>query len=184
MLSERRRRRIEQRENEAEIHVPEPDTADLTFSPDELTELLKNASSLDTSRVAGKHPASLADAMQTARELGIPEEHLLIAAEDMKRQKVRKAKRSIALFRRRRETMRYLTTMIAVSGGVGLMSGSLHTAFVLFACMSIPLIGMIIRWLTAVFDTDKEPAAATGMCRVCGAIAWNENATYCSKHKL
>jgi hypothetical protein len=158
---------------------------DLSFTPDELTALLQQASQLDARKVEQSHPVSLADALQTARDLGIPEEHVLMAAEDLKRSKVKVARRRHALVSRRNAFIRFLFITLSVSIGMLLMSG-LHTALVIFAAMSIPLLLLGSRWIMARIDPTEggHSGPEPGVCRVCGRTAWNPNATFCTLHKI
>lgn len=127
--------------------------AELTFTSDELTELLKRASS--TPQVSEHRPVSLADAIQTARELGIPEENLLAAAEGLKKEKVKRAMKRVRISRRRDAFLRFLFTMIAVSTGLALIAGLKTASIVLFA-MSIPLFILGSRWAMAFLEIRDE----------------------------
>lgn len=157
---------------------------DMTFSQDELTALLQQASQLDSRKVAETHPVSLADALQTARDLGIPEENVLMAADDLKRAKFLRTRRSNAIRMRRNHFIRFLFLALAISIGITFTS-SLHAGLAVLAAMSIPLLIIGSRWATAAMGADEtsdHPVA--GVCRICGATAWNPNATFCNQHKL
>lgn len=157
----------------------------LELSSAELAEVLKDASSIQTSRQeTGRELATLDEAIVTARELGIAEEHVREAASRLQRKKDRLLRLRNVTRHRRNNILRMMGSMLMVGTIVSLAAG-FGTAKIVLMAMSIGLAVMVFRWLRAIgaerypelFDTRLK-----GECSVCGNPSVKRDGTFCSEH--
>lgn len=166
---------------------PEPVSVD-TLSSDELSSVLSKASRIQAEKQqVGREVATVDQAFETARELGINDEHVREAIDELRRQKGRRALFRAATRRRRRAFLRFVATMLGTVVIVGIAAG-LGTARVVALAMAIPFLILGFQWMRALFF-ERYPAVAAefgplaGECRVCGNPAWQPKATFCSEHR-
>lgn len=123
-----------------------------TFTPDELAQILREANSRQSSPLV----SSIDEALETARELGIDETHVLAAAKELQEKKIRLE----VLKRRSRNALmglvRYLGTMAFVVILIGFIAG-LPTARIVLFGMSIAAIVMTAQWIKCVFNLRFPP---------------------------
>lgn len=165
---------------------PEPGTVD-TLSSDELSSVLSKASRIQAEKQqAGREVATVDQAFETARELGIDDEHVREAMDELRRQKGRRALFRAAT-RRRRAFLRFVASMLGTLVIVGITAG-IPTARIVALAMTIPLLILGFHWIRALFF-ERYPAVAAefgplaGECRVCGNPAWQPKATFCAEHR-
>jgi hypothetical protein len=163
------------------------------LSPDELQSVMQDAIARHGAAERQAEAAqelrtlsSVEEAMEIARQLDIPEEHVRAALRQRERELLRPQRREQAARKRRGEFIFSLVVSIALTAAMGLIGalGSILGLAVL-AIWILPLM-LGLRLLTAVSDAaaDREelPPVA-GVCRVCGAPAYNERATFCEAHR-
>jgi len=120
---------------------------DERFTPDELASILREANTRQSSPAV----ASIEEALETARELGIDEKHVLAAAQDLQAKKERRQALRQESKRRLRRLIRYLGTIAFVALIVGVSAG-VPTAEAVAMAMSIAAIVLAARWIRALFD--------------------------------
>lgn len=174
------RRPVEQKE-------PDSVTTD-TLSSDELSTVLSKASRIQAEKQqVGRDVSSVDQAFETARELGIGDEHVREAIEELRRQKARRALFRASTRRRRRAFLRFVASMLGTFAIVALSAG-FRTAQIVAMAMTIPLMIIGFQWVRALFF-ERYPAVAAefgplaGECRVCGNRAWQAKATFCTEHR-
>ena len=148
----------------------------------DLATVLSEASRIQQNREL----SSLDQALETARELGIDEKHVVAAAEKLQRHKARLARLRTVTRRRRAEFLRFAGLLIIIPLFVMMVASTNAAQAVLFG-MSIAAFIMGIKWFRAwiaekkpdLFEADTEP----GDCRVCGASAVHKKGHYCRDHK-
>lgn len=172
---------------------------ELRFSPDELQSLMNDAIARHASaeRELEERPhrlgslATLEDALSIARDLDIPEEHILQAARERHRVKLREQRRW-AVRAGRRNAFWLGLGLATVTSVVSLMlgaftGGALSWLMVLSGASGLAVLFLAWRWLFAeVGDPElsrTDHIAVAGTCRVCGAPACNERATFCEDHR-
>lgn len=161
--------------------------AALRLSDEEMSTLLNDAISRhsDSQRVASP-TGSLEDALEIARQLDIPEEHVLAAAQEVQLRRRRELRRGVARGQRKGPFIAAFGIALAIAGVVILVKPSLGG--ILSALLAfLPALYLGWRWLAAPV-TDAEADAVElpptpGTCRVCGAAAVNNRATFCSEHE-
>lgn len=165
----------------------EPASVD-TLSSDELSSVLSKASRIQAEKQqAGREVSSVDQAFETARELGINDEHVREAIEELRRQKARRALFRASTRRRRRAFLRFVASMLGTVAIVAVSAG-FRTAQIVAMAMTIPLMIIGFQWLRALFF-ERYPSVAsefgplTGECRVCGNPAWQPKATFCTEHR-
>jgi len=171
----------------AAVKEPEPASSD-TLSSDELSSVLSKASRIQAEhQQVGREVSTVDQAFETARELGINDEHVREAIDELRKQKGRRALFRAATRRRRRAFLRFVASMLGTVAIVGLAAG-FDTARVVAMAMTIPLLIIGFQWIKALFF-ERYPAVAaefgplSGECRVCGKPAWQAKATFCSEHR-
>lgn len=118
-----------------------------SFTPDELAKILREANSRQSSPAV----ASIEEALETARELGIDERHVLEAATALQERKARHEalrKRTRAAFMK---LVRYLGTMAFVVFLVAFAAGVPTARLVAFG-MGIGAIVMTAQWIKSLFN--------------------------------
>jgi Flp pilus assembly protein TadB len=163
---------------------PADDEVELT--PEELSAILQEASRLQESRSTSAHVTTLADAYETAREIGIAPEHVDAAAEKLRRLRTIHSRASARAARRRRSFINFAWITLLVCLGVLFLRG-LGPARMVLLGMSIPLLILGFQWVRSEYhrrnpEVSRETPHA-GECRVCGAPAWQKKATFCSQHR-
>jgi len=154
---------------------------DLTTS--DLAEVLREASRIQESREL----ATLDQALETARELGIDEKHVVAAAEKVQREKARRARLRTVTRRRRAEFLHFFGLMLVISTFVLVAAGAPPAQMTLFG-MSIAAFIMAVKWAQA-WAAEKKPdlVGSDGMepgdCRVCGRAATSPRGHYCREHE-
>jgi hypothetical protein len=184
-------------------HEPQnSETQSMRLTPEQLQALLNEA--IDRHSRAGAADGSLSsveDAVEIARSLNIPEEHVLAAAEEMRRrqmldQDAEFRERRIADGRRRikQKRERAFFATLAPLGGVslffilgGMFSHKPMMVAPILGAFCIPLFILLMRWLVVpVTDEEAEEEASgpvPGRCRVCGQPAAAPNSTFCLAHQ-
>lgn len=179
-LDKRHRRPTAQKE-------PEPVSVD-TLSSDELSSVLSKASRIQAEKQqVGREVSTVDQAFETARELGINDEHVREAIDELRKQKGRRALFRASTRRRRRAFLRFVASMLGTIAIVGISAG-LRTAQIVAMAMTIPLLIIGFQWIKALFF-ERYPSVAAewgplaGECRVCGNPAWQAKATFCAEHR-
>jgi hypothetical protein len=173
-------------------HQNQVDTeaATVRLSPDELQDLMTDAiqrhgqAQRQADHAADYHLSTVEDALDIARQLNIPEEHVRAAVEARQRSKLRGQRREMARNGRR------AAFFAGIALAVLLTLGSVLFKFLFFpvgALVWILTAFLGYRWLGApISDTEADKtdvAPVAGTCRVCGAPAYNERATFCEQHR-
>lgn len=159
----------------------------LRLSYEELTAVLNDAIARHSeAERQTERPASLEDALDVARQLAIPEEHVIAAARELQRRRVRELRRAAARERRKAPFLAALGLAAAIGLVVALVRPSLG------GLVSVLLVGLTAlylgwRWKVApVSDTEAdrtELPPMPGHCRVCGSEATTPRATFCTEHE-
>ncbi|HTE19897.1 MAG TPA: hypothetical protein VK689_16150, partial [Armatimonadota bacterium] len=160
------------------------------LTPDELQDVMSDAISRhsDAERRREEHStlATVEDALEIARTLNIPEEHVRAAVADRQRHKLRAERRAAA----RRSRGNAFMLALALSAPVLLFSlrgGVLRGGLVIVLLLALVNAFLAWRWLAApVTDAEAdrvELMPVPGKCRVCGAPAYTPRATFCEAHR-
>jgi hypothetical protein len=162
----------------------------MRLTTEELTEVLNTAIARQGEvELQAAPPATLEEAVEIARQLNIPEEHVLAAAEEVRRRGMRGRRR--AALRRRRAAGLQLAAAGAglfTLAGLGLLALSVPP-LVAFGPLLVAAV-----WLFAAFRARFAPISdaeadrvelppVPGECRVCGRPACSANATFCAEHR-
>jgi len=163
------------------------------LSPEELQGVMQDAIARhgDAQRHAEaqaevRNLATVEEALEIARQLDIPEEHVRAALKQRERELLRPQRREQAKRKRRGEFVFAAVVAGALTvavGALGALASMLGLA-VLAAWVFAFLLG--VRLFAPVSDdaADREELPPTpGVCRVCGAPAENERATFCADHR-
>lgn len=162
------------------------DPAALRLTHDELTSVLNEAIARqsEAERMV-ERPATLEDALEVARQLAIPEEHVLAAAEELQRRRSRELRRTIVRERRKAPFLAALGLAAALALVVSLVGPSLG-GFISVLLAAAPACYLGWRWkLAPVSDQEAdrtELPPTPGYCRVCGAPATTPRSTFCPEH--
>jgi hypothetical protein len=177
--------------------MPLQQQQEATLTPDELQAVMRDAIARAgrAQRQAEDGPmvqnlATVEDALSIARDLDIPEEHVLEAVRNRNLAKLREQRREGARTARKARFFMWLAAAGAFSAaavGLGLLGGI--PWFLLFPTLAcwIGAVYLGWKWLFApVTEAELEGQDAipvAGTCRVCGAPAYNERATFCEEHR-
>lgn len=176
-------------ELQKQVRPAPPQTApvkpELELSSEELSEVLQRASSIQTMKQnSGRDVTTLNNAIETARELGIAEEHVLEAAGELRRRKEHFGRLKSIARKRRNNFVRMIGTTMFVVTMVFFFGGMNAAQAVLFG-MSIALVVLAGRWgraLLAQRYPDLFDTPAPNECRLCGERAWDRKAQLCREH--
>jgi len=122
------------------------------FTPDELAAIMREANSRQSSPAV----ATIDEALETARELGIDEKHVMDAARELQEKKIRRdvlRRRSKA---RLMKLVRFLGTMAFVVTLVWITAGQQPAGLAAFG-MSIAAFVMAAQWVKALFEERFPP---------------------------
>lgn len=122
----------------------QPPADDESFSPDELAAILRDANSRQTTREV----ATLDQALETARELGIDEHHVRAAAEAHRAKKARRGELHGLTLRERRKLGNLAWSAAMVTCIVTLAAGWEIAQLALLG-LSIAAVAQGFRWLRA-----------------------------------
>jgi Flp pilus assembly protein TadB len=120
-----------------------------------------------------------------ARQLAIPEEHVLAAARELQHRRLRELRRQVARRRRKAPFLAALGLAAAVALVVALVRPSLG-GLISVVLVALPALYLGWRWKAApVTDAEAdrtELPPVPGHCRVCGGEATTPRATFCTEH--
>lgn len=125
-------------------HRPSPSTDEQGFTPDELALILRDASRRQESRAV----ASLDEALETARELGIDERHVLAAAAAHREKRARRAILHAHAVRERNK-LGHLAWSAALFAAIVTVAASWNVAQLALVGFGIAAIAQAFRWLRA-----------------------------------
>lgn len=165
---------------------PRPSRAEeeLTLSQDELAKILKEASSREGTR-AKPDVTTVDGAIEAARELGIPDEHVLEAIDRLRAEKSRRAELKSIAVRRRDRAFQFAGIML-LSTFIVAVSASLKVAAIVLVSMLIPLFKLVFAYYqahAAMSDPDRVVEPIEGECRICGQPAFKPNGRRCAQHR-
>jgi hypothetical protein len=165
-----------------------PDPVQLT--EDELQELLTDAIARQGEaqrRQDVSHTLStLDDALEIARQLNVPEEHVRAAAAEIHKRRLRERRRQLVRERRRADFLAALGLLVGVALVVAVVGASLAALiFLMLALIPVAVLGW--RWLRAPVTDEEadrtELPPIPGKCRVCWRDAHTPQATFCEEHR-
>lgn len=161
--------------------------AELRLTEDELSAVLNEAISRQSQ--AERPPervTSLADALDIARQLSIPEEHVLAAAQEVQRRRLRELRRGFARGRRKGPFIAATSLAVIVALGV-LLTGFSLAGVVTGIIALLPALYLGWRWLAAPISNTEADAVelppVPGRCRVCWSDAATPRSTFCAEHQ-
>lgn len=162
----------------------------MRLTQEELSDVLNRAISRqgEAEQYSGT-VSSLDEAVEIARQLNIPEEHVRAAAEELGRTGMRSRKREV--IRQRRAT---------AFASAGIATGLAAVLAIAVLALHLPLwlglapLALAVVWLVAALrgksapisdaEADKvELPPIPGECRVCGRPAQNSRSTFCELHQ-
>ncbi len=169
------------------------------FTEDELSAVLDGAIARHGEaqrRQDDARLASLEDALDIARQLDIPVEHVHAAAAELEKSRLRGRRRILVRRKRRANFLGAAGLLGAISLFstifIGLLGGGpMVWLFMVGLPLWLPVLLLTLylgwRW-TAAPVTDAEADAmelppVPGECRVCGRPAQNERSTFCEEHR-
>jgi len=146
---------------------------------------------------------SVDDALEIARTMGIPEEHVHEAAAELQRRRTTAGVPAVLTEderRRRGEVVRSRRAqkfLLSLAGGAAVLTGIIVLSAVFYAAswaamliLGVTLVVVVrnlVRWLFGgVTDAELESVEVPplpGRCRVCGAPAYTPQATFCEQHR-
>jgi len=157
------------------------------LTDDEMSSILNDAIARHSeAQRAPTSAGTLEDALEIARQLDIPEEHVMAAAQQVQHRRLREVRRGVARQQRKAPFIATLTLAMGVAAVVLLVKpgiGGVLSALLAF----LPALYLGWRWLSAPV-TDEEADAVElppvpGQCRVCGASATTPRSTFCTEHQ-
>lgn len=170
----------------------ETEADSVRLTPDELQALMGDAIRRHGQTERESDPldrslATLEDAYEIARQLNIPEEHVRAAVAERQKGKLRDQKRAVV--RSRRQARFVIVLGIAVLTAVGAVLAGMNIGLIAVAALfGIGAIFAGIQAKTAPVSNEEadrvELPPQPGACRVCGAPAYNERATFCAQHRF
>lgn len=162
-------------------------TSSVELTPDELSRVLNTAIQRhsDRDRHSGEL-ASLEDALEIARQLNVPENEVIAAAESIRRERQLEALRPQKRAAVRMGRKHAFFAGLAGLGGLGAIV-SWITANPLFVGFGLAIAAYLaVRWLLfSISDAEAdrvELLPLAGVCRVCGRPAITPRATFCEEH--
>lgn len=172
-------------------HHSQTDPGSVKLSPDELQAVMNDAIRRAGQAERAADPLdrkvlTVEDAIGIGRDLNIPEEHVRAAVADRQRAKLRVQRREMVQLQRRTSFFVALVGAVGLSilAALGAANGFLIVVGVLFWAAAL-VQGW--RWkLAPISDQEADRAdvlPVAGTCRVCGAPAYNERATFCEQHR-
>jgi len=161
--------------------------AALRLTHDELTSVLNDAIARHSeAERQAERPATLEDALDVARQLAIPEEHVLAAAQELQRRRLREVRRQVARDRRKAPFLATVSIAAAIGLVVALVRPSLGGLISVLLVM-LPVLYLGWRWKASpVSDAEAdrtELPPTPGRCRVCWAGATTPRSTFCAEHE-
>lgn len=161
--------------------------ASLRLTHDELTIVLNDAIARHSEAERQiERPATLEDALDVARQLAIPEEHVLAAAQELQRRRLREVRRQVVRDRRKAPFLAALGFAVGIGIVVALVRPSLG-GLVSVLLVMLPALYLGWRWkLAPVSDAEADRAelpVVAGRCRVCGTAATTPRSTFCTEHE-
>jgi hypothetical protein len=156
------------------------------LTQDELTALLNEAISRHSeAERRAETVATLDDALDIARQLAIPEEHVRAAAGELQRRRTRELRRVVV--RQRRKTAFLAALGIAAAIGVVVLLVQPSLGGVISALIAaLPALYLGFRVAAPVSDEEAdrvELPPVPGQCRVCGSKATTARSTFCADHQ-
>ena len=181
--------RVQNEPTQASVNGAAPPSA-VKLSAGELDAVLQGAIARHgDSKSAEPAGTTLEEALDIARQLDIPEEHVLASVQDLQKLRLRQQRRELAKARRRLDS-RVTLVIAAVVGAIGATLG-LRGGFSPLALLTLGGAAMLVFWaLRAAMSpvTDAEADAfeippVAGVCRTCGVPAITSKATFCEAHR-
>ena len=133
---------------EAETEADGPSLKDATFTSSELSQILQEANS----RQASGEVNTIDEALETARELGIDEKHVLAAAREAQEKKQKADTLQKESRKRLNGIFRFAGTIAFVSGIVFVATQNLALVQLTASGMGIALFIMILSWLHSLYQ--------------------------------
>jgi Flp pilus assembly protein TadB len=156
------------------------------LTQDELTALLNEAISRHSAAERqAETVTTLDDALDIARQLSIPEEHVHAAAGEIHKRRTREQRRAIV--RQRRKTA--FLTALAISAAIGMVVLLVRPSVGgLVSVLIAALPTLYLGWRASAPVPDEEAdrvelPPVPGRCRVCGAEATTPRSTFCTQHQ-
>jgi len=161
--------------------------APLRLTHDELTAVLNDAIARHSeAERRAERPTTLEDALDVARQLDIPDEHVLAAAQELQRRRVRELRRQVARDRRKAPFLAASGFAVGIGMVVALVRPSLG-GLVSVLLVMLPALYLGWRWkLAPVSDAEAdrtELPPVPGQCRVCGSTSATPRSTFCTEHE-
>lgn len=166
---------------------PAPAAPGMQLSQEDLSRLMSEAISRHGQQQREQERqaevASLDDALEIARQLDIPAEHVLAIAERMQRERTLPLRRQAVRARRRR------TLFAAAGAAAGLVAGALALSVPVWMAIAVAalLIAAAAAWMARPVSESElegvELPPRPGLCRVCGATASTPLSTFCEAHR-
>lgn len=164
---------------------PRPSKAEeeLTLTQEELARILQEASSRNAP--ATRDVTTVDGALEAARELGIPDEHLLEAVDRLRAEKSRRVQLKGVVGRRRDAALRYLGVTLLTTSIVA-VTASPKVALIVLVSMLLPLFKLGFAYYqarAAMHDPHAVLEPIEGECRVCAKPAVSKRGRYCADHR-
>lgn len=178
--------------------MPLQQQQEVTLTPEELQSVMRDAIARHgqaqrdaEERARARNLATVEDALSIARDLNIPEEHVLAAVRERNMAKLREQRRGSVRASRQARFFLWLGAAVGFSAmaaiATALTGGLAWWAVFPTAAAWIGTFYLAWKWLFApVEDSELRQAdhiPVAGTCRVCGAPAYNERATFCEEHR-
>jgi hypothetical protein len=156
------------------------------LTQDELTALLNEAISRHSAAERqAETVTTLDDALDIARQLSIPEEHVRAAAGEIHKRRGREQRRAIVKQRRQSALIAALAILGAITLVVVLVQPTLGGAISAMIA-ALPAVYLATRMAAPITDEEAdrvELPPVPGRCRICGAEATTPRSTFCSQHQ-
>lgn len=170
--------------------------AETELSQDEISEILNLAIQRQASAPqAHEQAGTLEQAIEIARQLNVPEEHVLAAAEELrlrKHQAQNAEERALQRGWKRRmvragRQRNFLASLVAgVAGGAAMLLAHVHPDLLALLPLALPaLSGLRLAMPVSDEEADRvEVPPRAGVCRVCGDEAHTPESTFCDRHRF
>lgn len=159
-----------------------------SYSQEEISAILDAAQARSSSDPAAAldtpYRGTIEDALEVARSLNIPEEHVQAAAREIL------ARRRVGSVKQQKPAPGWAVAATGLLVGVGAIWFVRGGAFWSPTWLRLLVIGLAVAAVWALIklalhgsSIPAEQLPVAGVCRVCGQPAYNERATFCEEHR-
>jgi hypothetical protein len=180
---------------ENEPPSPSQQSSGVRLTASEMDAVLNRAIARESSKAEIEpREATLEDALEIARELGISEEQVRASLAEVRSEGLKggRSDEKRAVVRARRRRAAGVTTALMAAFMAVLLFAPAGSTMTLFGCLLIVAGWLGVGWLifkarfSPVTDAEAdrvELPPVAGTCRVCGKSAYSPQSTFCEEHR-